>query len=81
MERLFCSVILVGGVIVFSYIMGEFISMLENYQVLNGEIDDGDNLAKFFGLMKRYNKNKHINKDLKERIEKYFEFRWKTDKL
>ena len=55
--------------------------MLENYQRLNGEIDDGDNLAKFFGLMKRYNKNKHINQDLKERIEKYFEFRWKTDKL
>ena len=68
-ERLFCSVILVGGVIIFSYIMGEFISMLENYQVLNGEIDDGDNLSKFFGMMKKYNKNRQIKQDLKQRIE------------
>ena len=61
--------------------MGEFISMLENYQVLNGEIDEGDNLAKFFGMMKKYNKNRHINQDLKQRIEEYFEFRWAADKL
>ena len=29
-ERLYCSVILVDSVIIFSYIMGEFISMLED---------------------------------------------------
>jgi hypothetical protein len=68
-ERLFCSVVLVGGVIVFSYIMGDFIAMLENYQILNGEIDDGDNLSMFFGMMKKYNKNVPIKQDLKLRIE------------
>ena len=80
-ERLFCSVVLVGGVIIFSYIMGDFIAMLESYKVLNGEIDDGDNLAMFFGMMKKYNKNVPIKQDLKERVEKYFEFRWAEDKL
>lgn len=66
---------------VFSYIMGNFIAMLENYRVLNGEIDEGDQLAKFFGLMKRFNKNKDINENLKTRIEQYFVFRWQEDKL
>ena len=66
---------------VLSYIMGNFIAMLENYRVLNGEIDEGDQLAKFFGLMKRFNKNKDINENLKTRIEQYFVFRWQEDKL
>jgi hypothetical protein len=56
-ERIFCAIILVSGVMIFSYIMG----MIKGYQELNGDLDDSDQLAKFFGLMKRYNKNKDIN--------------------
>ena len=55
--------------------------MLNNYKVMNDEIDDGDNLAKFFGMMKRYNKDKNIDQDLKERIERFFAYKWAKDKL
>ena len=60
-ERIFCAIILVLGVMIFSYIMGNFIEMIESYKVLNADPDNGDELSKFFGLMKRYNKNKDIN--------------------
>lgn len=80
-ERLFCAIIMVGGVMVFSYIMGNFVDMIKSYEIMNGDIDDGDNLSKFFGLMKKFNKGKDINQDLKERIEAYFSFRWINDKL
>jgi hypothetical protein len=51
MERLFCALILLFGVAIFSYIMGIFISILGTYNSLNADLDDGDNLSKFFGLI------------------------------
>ena len=51
MERLFCALILLFGVAIFSYIMGIFISILGTYKSLNADLDDGDNLSKFFGLI------------------------------
>jgi hypothetical protein len=80
-ERIFCAIIMVGGVMVFSYIMGNFVDMIKSYEIMNGDIDDGDNLSKFFGLMKKFNKGKDIQSGLKERIEAYFSFRWNEDKL
>lgn len=68
-ERIFCAIILLSGVMIFSYIMGNFLVMLNTYKVMNEEIDDGENLAKFFGMMKRFNKDKSINQDMKLRIE------------
>ena len=72
---------MVGGVMVFSYIMGNFVDMIKSYEIMNSDIDDGDNLSKFFGLMKKFNKGKEINEDLKKRLEAYFSFRWMEDKL
>ena len=51
MERLFCALILLFGVAIFSYVMGIFISILGTYNSLNADLDDGDNLSKFFGLI------------------------------
>ena len=48
---------------------------------MNGDINDDENLSKFFGLMKKFNKGKDINPELKQRIETYFSFRWANDKL
>ena len=80
-ERIFCAIIMVGGVMVFSYIMGNFVDMIKNYEIMNSDIDDGDNLSKFFGMMKRFNKGKDLNSELKKKIEDYFAFRWQNDKL
>lgn len=75
-ERIFCAIMLVGGVMIFSYIMGNFIAMIDSYQLMIGDMDDGHNLSRFFGLIKKYNKGKDINVDLKNKIEEYFSFRW-----
>lgn len=42
LERLVCAFILLFGVAIFSYIMGSFIEMLEKYQNLCADLDDGD---------------------------------------
>ena len=43
--------ILLFGVAIFSYIMGNFIEILEQIKQLDEELDDGDNLTRFFGLL------------------------------
>jgi len=50
-ERIFCAMILLFGVAIFSYIMGNFIEILEQIKQLDEELDDGDNLTRFFGLL------------------------------
>lgn len=65
-ERLVCSFILLFGVAIFSYIMSIFIEILDQYKNLNADLDDGDNLSKFFGLLRRFNDNVPIRIQLKE---------------
>ena len=67
---------LMFGVACFSFIMGNFIEILGKYSDLNSTFDDGDNLAKFFGLLVRFNRGKMINHDLKLKIETFFDYSW-----
>lgn len=79
-ERLVCSFILLFGVAIFSYIMSIFIDILDKYKDLNADLDDGDSLSKFFGLLRRFNDNVPIKVQLKDQIEKHFDYKWKKDK-
>lgn len=79
-ERGVCAFILLVGVAIFSYIMGNFIEILISIQDLNADSDDGENLSKWFGLIKRFNSSRSISNDLKLKIEEYFDYRWINDK-
>ena len=50
-ERLVCAMILFCGVIIFTYICGVFTGILNDFIALNADLDDGDNLSKFFGIV------------------------------
>ena len=60
--------------------MGTFTEILDEFQNFNKDINFGDDLARFFGLLRAYNNNKGIDLQLKRRIETYFDYRWKMDK-
>ena len=60
-ERVLFCFVLVFGVAIFSYMMGIFIDILGKYQDLNADLDEGDDLSKFFGLLKQLNNNKPID--------------------
>lgn len=79
-ERATGSFVLLAGVALFSYLMGNFIEILDEYQNLNKDLDDGDTLAKFFGMMKHYNKGESIHFELKKKIEEHFDYMWNNDK-
>ena len=79
-ERLCGAFILLFGVAIFSYIMGIFIEILSTYNLLNADLDDGENLARFFGLLKYFNHNKPLDFKFKKRLEEYFDFKWCFDR-
>ena len=55
MREYFYAIILLFGVNIFGYIMGIFMGLVDKYQTLNQELDDGDRLTLFFGLIRFYN--------------------------
>ena len=60
----------------FSYLMGSFIDILSTYQDLSADLDDGDTLAKFFGMLKHFNDGKALKQEIKEKIEAHFDYFW-----
>ena len=71
---------LLFGVAIFSYCMNNFVDLVTEYKFYVGEFDEGDELNKFFGTMKKFNNNNHIETNLKEKIESYFSYRWASFK-
>jgi hypothetical protein len=60
-ERLLCAFILLFGVTIFSYIMGNYILILNSLKSLRDDFDDGENLSKWLGLIKRFNNGRPIS--------------------
>lgn len=79
-ERIFCAIIMMSGVISFSIIMNVFVGIIEQFQNLNKEIDEGDALTSFFSLVHKFNGNVACDERIKIKIEDYFMYKWKADK-
>lgn len=75
-ERFLCAFLLLFGVTIFSYILGAYITILSSITRLNADFDDGDNLSKWLGLIKRFNNGREISIEYKDIIEQFFDYRW-----
>ena len=53
-EKLLCVAMMLGGVALFSYIMGDFIDLAANYNHTFGSPDKGDELAMWLVGLQRY---------------------------
>jgi hypothetical protein len=63
-ERMIGSFILLFGVAVFSFIMGNFIEMLMEFKIVTSDNEDNANLTKWFGLLARFNKGRPLPKEM-----------------
>ena len=79
-ERLLCSGLLLFGVSIFSYIMGIFIEILEEFKRMNEGLDEGEALSKFFLILDMYNHTKPINQKFRDSIQAHMDYRWDNDK-
>ena len=72
--------VLLFGNMIFSLVMEQFLGILNEVKELENDLDEGDQLSKFFGLIQRFNKGKLIPIQLQQEIQEYFEYRWANDK-
>ena len=70
-ERLYCTVIFVFGICYFTYVMGEFIIIVERFQNMNVEFDANEELNNFFSLLRNFNNDLDIDPELRESISNY----------
>lgn len=61
--------------------MGKFIEILKKLNLIKADLDDGDELCRFFGLLKRFNGGRGIDPKIQLSIEKFFDYKWSHDKL
>ena len=79
-ERLLASIILMFGVTVFSFIMGQFIEILINYKSL-WKVGHHQDLSKWIALLSRFNNGNPLNKELITKIEDFFNYFWENNPL
>mmetsp|Transcript_37524 Transcript_37524/g.57481 ORF Transcript_37524/g.57481 Transcript_37524/m.57481 type:complete len:550 (+) Transcript_37524:1340-2989(+) len=79
-ERLITSFILLFGVSIFSFIMGQFIEILMNYKSL-WKVGHHKDLSKWIALLSRFNNGNPLRKELITRIEDFFNYYWENNRL
>ena len=79
-EKFITSFILLFGVAVFSFIMGQFIEILMNYKSL-WQVGHHRDLSKWIALLSRFNNGNPLKKDLITKIEDFFDYYWENNRL
>ena len=71
---------LLFGVLIFSNFMNIFMDLIFKYKVHVSDFDEGEELVKFMGTLKRFNNNEDINTETRHWLEVYFDYRWNNFK-
>ena len=79
-ERILGSVMLLGGVSCFSFVLNELSYMISNIKFLNGEIEYKEELEQFFIMLQKFNNGRPIDYDLQVRISEFMDEKWSCDK-
>ena len=79
-EKIIISFVMMLGVSVFSYIMGNFIEILMGYRQLE-QSGDHKELSKWIALLTKFNEASPLNKELITKIEDFFDFYWANNPL
>ena len=67
---------LLFGVLIFSYIMNEYVALLDHWKLHKADYDEGDKLRMWFGTLKHFNKKEDIKYELKKKYEDFFIYSW-----
>ena len=75
-ERFAAVIVMLGGVAFFSYIMGNFIEIITNYEKKMGNVDLSGDLHNWLILLTRFTNNINLSKSLTDDIEDHFTYYW-----
>jgi hypothetical protein len=79
-ERAIFTMVFIGGVSMFSFIMGELMLMLKRIQNLEKDFTEEDQLERFFILITKFNNSYPMEKSLQQNIINHLNYRWTNNK-
>jgi hypothetical protein len=79
-ERIFCIFLMLLGVAVFSYVMGNFTELITNYDKKLGISDKGEELQNWLTLMSKFSNSKPLSNELIKKIDNHFAYFWENDR-
>ena len=79
-ERLLCTIVFLFGCMIFGYVLGNYGDIIVEYENLTADLDMGDELARFFGLLKHFNDSEDMDWTMQQNIEQYFQYKWLNDR-
>jgi hypothetical protein len=79
-ERFLCAFMLMGGVGIFSIIMGNFSDIIQEIEATNAPLDNQDLLSKFMSVIKHKNYSKPVKAKFKTEVEQFFAYKWSNDR-
>lgn len=79
-ERLLCTLVFLFGCMIFGYVLGNYGDIIVEYENLTADLDMGDELARFFGLLKHFNDSEDMDWGMQQDIEQYFQYKWQNDR-
>jgi len=80
-EKVVGILIMILGIALFSYIMGNFNDVLTNYDKRMGIVDKGADLQVWMTSLSKFTSNQPLPRDLVQKIDEHFKFFWKNDRL
>lgn len=80
LERMVGSFLLLLGVAIFSFILGVFLDLINQFKELNKGIADETGLLTFIDCLEKFNKNVPLDDDFMYTIHRHFNLKWKNDK-
>ena len=78
-ERVLTSIIMMSGVACFTFIMDNFMEIVNTFLAFNKPIEDLDDLNRFFGVMKKFNNGFGYPKHFYAEFENFFSYKWSED--
>jgi hypothetical protein len=79
-ERMVASLIMLIGVVVFSFIMDSFTKIVLTLKKAYKENDDPERLTGWFNILQRFKSDGQVDPFLRDEIEEFFSYYWKKDK-
>jgi hypothetical protein len=81
LERLFSIFIMLLGVAMFSYVMGNFTNLIASKEMnQNSRVNKITELQKWYGILNSYSNNKLFNSNLINTIDKHYSNLWHSDR-
>mmetsp|Transcript_29534 Transcript_29534/g.44952 ORF Transcript_29534/g.44952 Transcript_29534/m.44952 type:complete len:174 (+) Transcript_29534:1407-1928(+) len=80
-ERMFCSFLMLFGVMITSYLVESFSEMVAELRNFNKDHEESEKLNMFFGTLEKYNEGKPLPEKFTQGLDTYFKFKWKKDKF